>query len=198
MHHPISLSLLQQHSQQQAAAAAVVAAAHQIQHSPFYSGVTSPASSAPSPGSNSSISASPLKRIRHIVNNNNSSSSNGQTAMEDWLPSPGQMSVDSMSPPPPSSSSSLMTGQPGSSGPHHHHHLHSNGHGQQQQQQQQPSSVISSSNGGYSPSPMSTGSYEPPYSPAGSSSHASVTAAKSGQFPLDQFSIQYNSPHVRK
>ena len=152
MHHPISMSILQQQQQ-----------------SPFYSGVTSPASSAPSPGSSSSNAASPLKRIRHVVNNNNYN----PTAMEDWLPSPGQMSVDSMSPPPPSqSSSSSMIHQAGSTasgggGLHHHHHHH----------------LQSSSNGGYSPSPMSTGSYEPPYSPAGSSSHASITPAtlKSGQ-----------------
>lgn len=77
--------------------------------------------------------------------------------MEEWLPSPGQMSVDSMSPPPPASSSSMsMRGVTDAVAATHL----TNGHSTL------PPSVISSSNG-YSPSPMSTGSYEPPFSPGG-------------------------------
>ena len=62
-------------------------------------------------------------------------------AGEEWLPSPSPMSVDSGSPPPPTVNSASING---------HSTL--------------PPSVSSN---GYSPSPMSTGSYEPPYSPGG-------------------------------
>ena len=154
--HPISMSLLHSSSP---------SSSHHHPHHPhhsFYGGATTPTLGASTSGS--VHSPSPLKRSRHnhIINNNNNSNS---SAMEEWLPSPGQMSVDSMSPPPPPSSSSMS--------------MRGAADGllldvqQQQQQQQQlqrgstlPPSVISSSNG-YSPSPMSTGSYEPPFSPGG-------------------------------
>ena len=69
--------------------------------------------------------------------------------MEEWLPSPGQMSVDSMSPQPPPAAPTPSSG------------------GVNQLNGLSTPSVISSS--GYSPSPMSTGSYEPPFSPGGAS-----------------------------
>ena len=132
--HPISLSLL--HSSSSASS-----------HHSFYG---SSASTIAGSSASTVASPSPLKRSRHQqhLNNNNN-------AMEEWLPSPGQMSVDSMSPPPPPSSSSMS--MRGADGPATNL---SNGHSTL------PPSVISSSNG-YSPSPMSTGSYEPPFSPGG-------------------------------
>lgn len=152
-----------------------------------YSGGSSPLGSSPSPTSSPSAAmhpislsllhstssssstsfysapgASPLKRSRHNNNNNNNT-------MEEWLPSPGQMSVDSMSPPPPPSSSSMsMRGAEQQANATTT--TTTNGHSTIQ-----PPSVISSSNG-YSPSPMSTGSYEPPFSPGGG------TAGKLGQY----------------
>lgn len=148
--HPISISLLQQQQ--------------------FYS-----AASTASPGSSSSSTPSPLKRSRdHVmseaaqsVNATTTGWSSAASAAGSDLPSPGQMSVDSMSPPPPSNGS---TGA--SSALHGASHLVSNGgshhHMPHGQQHQLPASVLSSSNGGYSPSPMSTGSYDGlgPYSPA--------------------------------
>nr|BAF49030.1 ecdysone receptor A1 [Daphnia magna] len=157
--HPISMSLLHSSSPS--------SSHHHHPHHPhqsFYGGGSTTPTLVGASASGSVHSPSPLKRSRHInINNNNNNSSS--SAMEEWLPSPGQMSVDSMSPPPPPSSSSMSMRADGLLEP-----------GQQQQLQQQrassnghstlPPSVISSSNG-YSPSPMSTGSYEPPFSPGG-------------------------------
>ena len=134
--HPISLSLL--HSSSSASS-----------HHSFYG---SSASTIAGSSASTVASPSPLKRSRHQQHLNNNNNNN---AMEEWLPSPGQMSVDSMSPPPPPSSSSMS--MRGADGPATNL---SNGHSTL------PPSVISSSNG-YSPSPMSTGSYEPPFSPGG-------------------------------
>ncbi len=86
----------------------------------------------------SSPSPSPLKRTRQV---NSERSNGGGGGAEEWLPLPSPMSVDSGSPPPPTVSAAG-----------------NNGHSTL------PPSVSSN---GYSPSPMSTGSYEPPYSPGG-------------------------------
>lgn len=123
--HPISLSLL---------------------HSPHTAPITNPFYSSAA-NSSASSGSSPVKRPRPSNNNgppSNHSASNNNN-MEEWLPSPGQMSVDSMSPQPPPVPASSGVQLNGLSTP----------------------SVISSS--GYSPSPMSTGSYEPPFSPGGAS-----------------------------